>query len=219
MTEADPLGPDGADDALAAEYVLGVLELGERLAAEARLRTDAGFRDRVAAWEVRLSGLNDEFAPVEAPDLLPAIEARLFPRAPRRRFLWGWVGGAVAAAVVALALLLPMQQPQGPLLTATLADPAQALSFAATVDQTAGTVTLVRTAGAGAEPGQDLQLWLIGPSGTPVPLGLIREAKLTLPAPGLAPGLVLAVSLEPQGGSPTGLPTGPVLVTGVLVEG
>jgi anti-sigma-K factor RskA len=30
---------------------------------------------------------------------------------------------------------------------------------------------------------------------------------------------VLAVSLEPAGGSPTGQPTGPVLVTGVIAEG
>ena len=56
MTEADPLTPDGADDALAAEYVLGVLDIGERLAAEARLRTDAGFRARVAAWEAGCRG-------------------------------------------------------------------------------------------------------------------------------------------------------------------
>jgi anti-sigma-K factor RskA len=28
--------------------------------------------------------------------------------------------------------------------------------------------------------------------------------------------MVLAISLEPTGGSPTGAPTGPVLVTGVI---
>ncbi len=213
------MAPDGADDALAAEYVLGVLEMGERLAAEARLRTDAAFREQVAAWETRLSGLNAEFAPVPAPDLLPAIEARLFPTAPKRRRAWAWFGGAVAAALVALAVLMPLREPQGPMLVATLADPAQSLSFAATVDAASGTVTLIRTAGTGAAAGQDLQLWAIGPEGTPASLGLIREAELTVTAPGLAPGVVLAVSLEPEGGSPTGLPTGPVLVTGVLTDG
>ena len=33
----------------------------------------------------------------------------------------------------------------------------------------------------------------------------------------LASAKVLAISLEPQGGSPTGLPTGPVLWTAALV--
>jgi anti-sigma-K factor RskA len=219
MSDIDLPGPEGADDALAAEYVLGVLEMGERLAAEARLRTDVGFRARVAAWEARLSGLNAEFTPVDPPNLFPVIEARLFPKAPRQRSRWLWLGGAVAAVLLAIATIWPqLPAPAGPTLTATLTDPAQPLSFAATVNERTGTLTLVRTAGEAAGPGQDLQLWVIGAEGTPAPLGLIRTAELTLSAPGLSAGLVLAVSLEPEGGSPTGLPTGPVLVTGVLAQ-
>ena len=34
----------------------------------------------------------------------------------------------------------------------------------------------------------------------------------------LQPGVTLAVSLEPQGGSKTGLPTGPVVLTGKLAQ-
>jgi anti-sigma-K factor RskA len=219
MTDVDLPDPDGSDDALAAEYVLGVLDMGERLAAEARLRTDAGFRARVAAWEGRLSGLNADFAPVDPPNLLPAIEARLFPRPTRQRSRWLWFGGAVTAALLAIAAIWPqLPAPAGPTLTAALTDPAQPLSFAATVNERTGSLTLVRTAGDAAGPGQDLQLWVIGAEGTPASLGLIRAPELTLSAPGLTAGLVLAVSLEPEGGSPTGLPTGPVLVTGVLAQ-
>jgi anti-sigma-K factor RskA len=45
------------------------------------------------------------------------------------------------------------------------------------------------------------------------------DAKLTVPsaqAGRLKPGATLAVSVEPVGGSPTGQPTGPVILTGKL---
>jgi anti-sigma-K factor RskA len=55
----------------------------------------------------------------------------------------------------------------------------------------------------------------------PRPLGLIAEGALSvdlgpLAARALASG-VLAVSLEPAGGSPTGSPTGPVLYQGRIL--
>jgi len=51
-------------------------------------------------------------------------------------------------------------------------------------------------------------------------LPLEGTKTVTVPAElqtAMAAGKVLAVSLEPTGGSPTGLPTGPVLYTGLLV--
>jgi anti-sigma-K factor RskA len=60
------------------------------------------------------------------------------------------------------------------------------------------------------------EVWLIVGNATPISLGLIDGAALTLATTGLAPGMVIAISLEPTGGSPTGTPTGPVLVTGVI---
>lgn len=220
MTALPPLAPD--DDALAAEYVLGVLDLAERLVAERRLRADPSFAAAVTAWENRLSPLNAGFPEAPAPDLLPAIEARLFPQRARRRWrLLAPLAGAMTAGALALALLvlLPLPASQAPPLTASLSASGEALAFTARYDRDAGTLTLIRTAGAPPGTGQDLQLWAIGADGVPASLGLIREADSTRPAEGLAPGLVLAVSLEPEGGSPTGLPTGPVLVTGVIVEG
>ena len=71
-----------------------------------------------------------------------------------------------------------------------------------------------------------LQLWALPEQGSPRSLGLIPATgaasdvvRLDLPASaGLALQNIpaLAVSLEPQGGSPTGLPTGPVLYSGPI---
>ena len=71
-----------------------------------------------------------------------------------------------------------------------------------------------------------LQLWELPEQGSPRSLGLIPATgavssvvRLDLPTP-VALALqnipALAVSLEPQGGSPTGLPTGPVLYSGPI---
>jgi anti-sigma-K factor RskA len=70
-----------------------------------------------------------------------------------------------------------------------------------------------------------LEVWLVPPEGTPRSLGLLPSAEggttvaLNLPrdtAEALATSQ-LAVSLEPSGGSTTGLPTGPVLFSGAVI--
>jgi anti-sigma-K factor RskA len=54
------------------------------------------------------------------------------------------------------------------------------------------------------------QLWIIAPGSAPVSLGLLADADLTVTTK--APkGWTLAVSLEPAGGAPDGVPTGPIL--------
>ena len=67
-----------------------------------------------------------------------------------------------------------------------------------------------------------VELWVIPADGHPRSLGLLSQARpgwRAAPAQAahaLRPGVTLAVSLEPVGGSPTGLPTGPVILTGKL---
>lgn len=224
MTDLAPLPPDEEADALAAEYVLGVLDLAERTRAEARAKTDARFAARIAAWEVRLAPLNDDIAEVRAPNLMPKIEGRLFPKPEkpklRHRFSWGFLGGVLTAGVLALGMMLANDPVgNGPVLTATLAGADAPVSYQARFDTSEGRLSLTRISGVGAAAGKDLELWIIKGDGVPMSLGLIRTADLTLDAEGLEPGQTLAISLEPAGGSPTGAPTGPVLVTGVLTEG
>ena len=218
MTTDDdlPLSPMEQDDALAAEYVLGVLALPERLAAEARIKNDSAFAARVVAWEARLAPMNDDFADLPAPDLLPQIEARLFPQpvaAPRRNWL-GWLAGALTAAAVAVAAVVVLAPvPQAPVI-ATLGEADASLRFEARFDGSAITVT--RVAGSAAPDGQVQELWIIAPDAAPVSLGLLAGESLSVPYPAAPAGWTLAVSLEPAGGSPTGAPTGPIVSIGKL---
>ena len=69
-----------------------------------------------------------------------------------------------------------------------------------------------------------MELWIIPPGGRPHSLGLIqpgRPVQLNVPReliPHMRSDAVLAISLEPPGGSPTGLPTGPVIANGKLTN-
>ena len=217
MTAPLDLSPAEQADALAAEYVLGVLTLQDRLAAEARIKSDADFAARVARWETHFEALNDDYASSPAPDLMPKIEARIFGRqmTPKRSW-WGFIAGAGTAAVLAVAAVLVVLPFDGdrPILTAALSAETQELVFNASYAD--GELTLARVSGGDAGAGRDYELWLIAGDAAPVSLGLIKDATTTRALKGLAPGAVLAVSLEPSGGSTTGAPTGPVLVTGVV---
>ena len=215
-----PISPEDEDDLLAAEFVLGVLSLPDRARAEARLRQDDSFAARVSAWEIHLEGLNDDYAEVAAPYLMSAIEARLFPKAETRQGGWrgNWFAGALglglatlSAVVLAAFLLL---NPAAPGFTAILTAEASDLRYEARVE--GENITLVQLAGAATEPGKVRELWMIIGDAAPISLGLLTAQSVTLAAIGPADGVVLAISLEPAGGSTTGAPTGPVLVVGTL---
>ncbi len=208
------LPPD--DDLLAAEYVLGGVDLPTRLALQARIKTDAAFADLVQAWENRLSGLNDDFAEAPAPNLLPLIEARLFPRPERVKRNWftALIGlGLSSAAILALAAFVFFSQAK-PDYLASLAAENSPLRYEAVIS--GHELTLTRSAGDTSDAEHSYELWLIKGDAAPVSLGLIigQTASFTLPDAGA--GIVLAVSLEPKGGSPTGAPTGPVIAAGSM---
>ena len=214
----DPEGHMPEREALAAEYVLGTLPLAERLTAEALIDSDANFAALVAAWQAKLAPLNDDYEDVAPPpDMLGRIEARLFPEPakPRRTgWIWGALAGA-ALAVIAVVGLLPTT-PVDNAITATLTGEDQPLVLAARFDPDAGALTVSRSAGPAAAAGQDYELWLIPAGQDAVSIGLVREGDLTIPLDTLPAGATLAVTLEPEGGSPTGVATGPILVTAVI---
>lgn len=102
-------------------------------------------------------------------------------------------------------------------------DPA-APAFVLTIDPASRTLTVRRVA-AKTEADHSYQLWLIAPHATkPQSLGIVGASEYTqspLPADFDAAalrGATYAVSFEPHGGSKTGVPTGPILFTGKLVE-
>ncbi len=155
-----PLTPDEEDDALAAEYVLGVQDLAERMAVEARIKADPAFAARVTQWETRLAGLNDGFPETPAPNLLPQIEARLFPAPPRparRGLFWLFAPLAAALALAAVFFLTPREA----VLVATLQTEDAALAYEAR--HLGDTLTITRVAGQPAAAGQVHELWVIAP--------------------------------------------------------
>jgi anti-sigma-K factor RskA len=211
MTDA-PLTPRDADDAEAAEYVLGVQSLAERTASATRVKRDPEFAAMVADWENRFEGLNDDFAEAPAPNLLPAIEARLFPKpakGPSRAGVWRWLSGAVFATAVVLLGLATLVPPK-PALVAVLSTADARLTYE--VRHFGGELQVTRVAGVPAVAGRVHELWLIAPGAAPISLGLLDRAELVVDYPRPPEGWTLAVSIEPAGGSPIGSPTGPVIL-------
>lgn len=232
-------GSDEPQGDLAAEYVVGVLDASARREVERRMAEDPGFAAEVAAWEERLTPLVAAVPPIEPPPAVwRAIARRLglgqSETASARSSLWeslsfwrtlGIASSALAAAsLFAVAVLLRPTAAPTPALVATLqATGAAAASFVARVDRERATLLVVPTAALAAD-GRAAELWLIPPGVDPQPLGLLDPARpvtLTIPArlvPHATRDAVLAVSLEPPGGSPTGKPTGPVIAQGALTN-
>lgn len=74
-----------------------------------------------------------------------------------------------------------------------------------------------------ATDGKVLELWMVAANTAPASLGILpsqgRMQKASLPMMQNTSGkLMLAVSVEPAGGSPTGQPTGPVINSTQLIE-
>jgi anti-sigma-K factor RskA len=120
-------------------------------------------------------------------------------------------------------------QSQGPAqlgarLVAVLQQEPTAPAFLLTVDPQSRTL-IVRRVSATPEPNRSYELWLISSQfPNPRSLGVVGGDEFTQrPIPGNFDVATLraasyAVSLEPSGGSPSGVPTGPVLFTGKIVE-
>ncbi len=133
----------------------------------------------------------------------------------RRVRFWQATTGLSLAIAASLALFLVVRQP-APAHMAVLApvQGGQAI-LVATLDAVGGLT--IRPNGAIAVPtDRDLELWSLPKGATrPTSLGVLPAAGRHLTAK-LSPDTQLLVSLEPRGGSPTGLPTGPVLYGGTL---
>lgn len=214
------------DEALAAEYVLGLLEPEEVRAFEARLPLDPPFRAQVARWSEDLAALLQalpEAAP--PPGAEAAILRRLFPESAqpwwrRLGLLPALAGGLAAALIVLWTTDLGLLRPEAPELAATLAAEDGSLVVAAAWDAESRVLTVERTAGGLAE-GRSQELWLIAGEAAPVSLGLVPEAgegAIEVPEAlaALMPGGTLAITDEPPGGSPTGGPTGALLAAAPL---
>lgn len=236
------------DDRLAAELALGLLEGEELAQARWRQGRDADFDRAVAAWEERLMPFVDGIRPVAPdPRVWEQIAARLGDREEganvvelrRKASLWRTYSAGMTALAAALALVIGLdaaKQDRVVQAPAPQPAPAPAATLVASLAKEGGPAALVITydpnsrslvaTPAVLDPaaGHDHELWLIAGSGPPRSLGLVatgRSQKITIP-PALLKSLgteaTLAVSVEPEGGSRTGLPTGPVIASGQLIR-
>jgi anti-sigma-K factor RskA len=233
MSETDHSAPQDEEQTLAAEYVLGVLGLSERRAVEVRIGREPAFAREVADWEERLGGLADGVRPVTPPPpTWDAIETALAPPKLAQSGLWQsvifWRSFAIGSAALAAASLtalayLGLVAPQREPMLATLGGSGGQPNFVAAVSPRGDSLIVVPAALLTSDQ-RALELWVIPPGDRPHSLGVIKPGqpvRIDVP-PDLRARLtrdaVLAVTLEPPGGSPTGLPTGPVVANGKLTS-
>ena len=213
--------------ALAADYAIGLMPPTARKRFEHLLQDDAPLRAELARWNTHLSQLTEPLLEQPVPDhVWQAIVARIEPQTlhvPARRPFWSWVRLSALACSLLIALTVGLLynrdsvQYKATLLSGT-AQPG--LSIEAHSDY----LNVRPLELAAVDGGRSLELWAIPVEGKPVSLGLIprdgdgrivlsqsQQQLIRIP-------VVLAVSLEPQGGSPTGQPTGPVLYQGPLAS-
>ncbi|KOX65767.1 anti-sigma factor [Pseudomonas psychrophila] len=211
--------------ALAADYAIGLMPPTARKRFEHLLLDDGALRAELARWQNHLTLLTEPLVEQPVPEhVWQAVVARIEPQTlhvPLKRPFWNWLRlGAVACSllIVLTAGLLYNRdsvQYQATLLSGT-AQPG--LRIEAHADY----LKVQPLELAAVEAGRSLELWAIPVEGKPVSLGLIPsdgDGRITLGQSQqqlLKVPVVLAVSLEPQGGSPTGQPTGPVLYQGPL---
>ena len=185
--------------------------------------------------------------PVVGPEPGQTNVVQLSHRKVTRGPLFGWVMTALAASlagVIALQAhhpeflpenlrvrpkvqLVEVRSPAPPLaaqFVAVLQENATTPAFILTVDTATKNFT-VRKVGATQAPGKSYELWIVSDKlQRPRSLGVIGDGNFTT-RPVLSSydadtidKATYAVTLEPEGGSPTGVATGPIVFTGKLVE-
>lgn len=209
--DSDIHDPD--HDIVAAEYVLGTLDAGDRAAFADRLRSDGAAKMAVTAWERRFAGLADRVAPVAPPAHVwaaieqalqapPAARSRTFevidggglladgaPRLERSRNRWRTASMALGALAAALVAFIVVDR------AGRLVAPEPAGSYVAAIsrggDKPAMLVRVDLAAhkvsivpvSAETPPDRSLELWYIGDDKTPRAMGLLDKGPSTMAMP------------------------------------
>lgn len=224
------------DELLAAELAFGLIDGEEKRTAEARVIADRNFSAAHSRWQDYAAAMFHDAGEAPRPSVWSAIEARLLANDPGRAMVprstlrW-WQGGAAAACAAALVLgVVTMHKPaqvfvRVPVVQAPTAPMVAVLTgkqglVTVSFDPATGRMT---SAASGLVLGDHVpELWVIPADGKPRSMGVMNAAAPgwgkvpTQAAAALSAGVTLAVSVEPVGGSPTGLPTGPVILTGKM---
>jgi anti-sigma-K factor RskA len=209
-------------DLLAAEYVVGTLAGAARRSFARRRARDPFVDRRVSAWEDRFVQLSLRLRPVApSAEVWPAIERRI-GAAP------GGAWRALAAAAVLFAVLgfgwYVWQELRPPQATAVVATEQGATLWRVELAARGDRLEIAAVGTVSVPDARARELWALPEGAAPVSLGLLPASgrvKLALDArqrAALAAAVNVAVSDEPEGGSPTGAPTGEVLYVAPLAR-
>jgi anti-sigma-K factor RskA len=220
---------------LAGEYVLGVLDGAERDAFERRAAREPLLREHIAYWQERFADLDRGVMPKDVPASLwtkieTALGGKTIVQAAGPSFserLWSSLGfwrgasfaGALASLILAISVgLLAGRATPAPQIVAVMLTPEGVPGAIAEIFRD-GQIRIVPVRDFEVPKGRTLQVWTLpDPKKGPVSVGLIdrtRQAlfhRADLPT---AQEQLYEITLEPEGGSPTGRPTGPILVKGL----
>ena len=221
---------------LAAEYVLGTLDDEARRAVADRRERDPALDQAISAWESDLSPWLDDYANVSPPhDLRDEILQRISEKrsaaersskgsdAGRLRTQLAWwrtaalAGYGLAAILAAVILTRPPSPSPTARFVAVFQSNDEQPAFVMSVDLETREI-VIRPVTAKPVQGKTYQLWIASDrlGGEPKSLGLLDDAsrpirkELQYPAD-LLQEATFGISLEPEGGSPTGRPTGKAL--------
>ena len=217
---------------LAGEYVLGVLTGAARRRFERLMMDDGGIRAEVLDWEQRFAAWTLRLEPVEPPRrlwwrVMAAVrkDARSGGAEFRNTFWRAWaVAATVVIAIMAVSQYALPPAERKPAAVAMVADAAGHTWWMISVHPEMKRIDMKAVMPNPPPAGKSYELWMLHDSGNPEPMGLLNidgtvseqvSAELLARLDSVK---TLAVSLEPAGGSPTGLPTGPVLYTASLVH-
>jgi anti-sigma-K factor RskA len=228
-------------DALAGEYVLGLLEGAELVAFARRLDSDRALADSVERWRAHLHPIDAGVRPIAPPPgLWPRIEADLrmtaqtaarpapaTPSAGSRLADWWnslfvWRGAALAGALASLLLAVGLfaaldRAQRQPVYVAVLLTEA-GIATAVVNTYPDRRVEMVPLQNIAVPPGMALEIWTLWDRSVgPRSVGLIDRARTTplrLDQLPLGRDQLFEITIEPATGSPTGRPTGPIVAKG-----
>lgn len=231
-------------ETLAGEYALGCLDGDQRAHCDRLVESDPDFAARVESWRREFMEIDMTAAPerpsetlwLRIENALPETHSAMATPPARRTVterrgwlrqlwenlsMWRAIGMSAAAACLVLSIgiaLLRHDMAQTPIMVAVMMSDQNrplALVNAFRDDR----IELVPLEALSAPEGKSLQVWTLWDRGRgPVSVGLLEQMRsMNLNVSGLPatiPDQLFEVTLEPAGGSPTGRPTGPILMKG-----
>lgn len=215
-------------ESLAAEYALGTLTGQARARMERAITEEARVRNAVWRWESYFGGFASVVPPLSPPARVwRNIRRRISGQQAKDTGPW-WSRWMVALPVTAVALLaavilnwFPQQQLDR---VAIFTSPSGEAVWVVSANTESGALQVRAETVAATELDQVYELWMLPPDGTPRSLGLLPQSgTFARNLPDASNAILketagLAVSIEPAGGSPTGLPTGPVVYQALLTR-